>query len=373
MNTALATVVAFADLNRWDPPATTTRSAFAWPSAELAEVAEVRLGVQVPRKVANAKGVERPYLRAMNVRRGFVDTSDVKRMHVSKSQAANLALRAGDLVFVEGSGSVSEVGRAAIWDGNIPEVIHQNSVVRARLTTEELDPEFVVTWFNSRPGNAYIREQATTTSGLYHIGAGKLSAAPIPIPPLDVQRALVEAYRNTLALAETTAIESSTLTTAAWDRFVAEVVDVQDEALATDIIAVTPFSALNRWDTGVVPAGVTSPYPVLHLEDVADVRLGTQVPRRGDRVSGESVPYLRAANVQRGYVDLTDQKRMTVPRLTVERLTLLRNDILFVEGNSREEVGRAAVWFNQEPKTIIQNSVIRARLAVVPRHVVNVT
>ncbi|MFG3553373.1 hypothetical protein ACGGAQ_03190 [Micromonospora sp. NPDC047557] len=361
MTATMTSVVRFAALDRWDPPQISGAPAsYAWPVVTLGEVAQVRLGVQVPRKGSTLNGVARRYLRAMNVRRADLDLTDVKTMHLAEAQAIELTLQSGDLLFVEGSGSVTEVGRVALWDGSIPEVVHQNSVVRARLHDDRLDPEYVITWFNSRAGNAYIREQATTTSGLYHIGAGKLVGAPIPVPPIDIQRQIVATYRETLQRAEEAKRRSADLTNAAWDRFGSQLIDAPETAAAAGIVTVTRFSALDRWDTDVTPIGTTSPYPLVRLDAVADVRLGVQLQR--SNTGGQDAPYLRVANVQRGYLDLTDVKTMNVSADTVARLALKRHDLLFLEANSLEEVGRCARWDGQIPLCIHQNHVIRARL-----------
>ncbi|RKN31202.1 hypothetical protein D7044_18370 [Micromonospora musae] len=296
----------------------------------------------------------------MNVRRADFNLTDVKTMHLAEAQAIELTLQSGDLLFVEGSGSVTEVGRAALWDGSIPEAVYQNSVVRARLHDGRLDPEYVITWFNSRAGNAYIREQATTTSGLYHIGAGKLVGAPIPVPPIDVQRQIVATYRETLQRAEEAKRRSAVLTNAAWGRFGSQLIDAPETVAVAGMVTVTRFSALDRWDTDVTPIGTTSRYPLVRLDAVADVRLGVQLQR--SNTGGQEVPYLRVANVQRGYLDLTDVKTMNVSSDTVARLALKRHDLLFLEANSLEEVGRCARWDGQIPLCIHQNHVIRARL-----------
>jgi hypothetical protein len=91
-----------------------------------------RLGVQVPRRGHHSDAV-RPYLRAANVRRGNLDLTDLKTMEVTDAVAQALRLEAGDLLFVEGSGSLTEVGRCAHWSGEVANCIHQNSVVRARI------------------------------------------------------------------------------------------------------------------------------------------------------------------------------------------------------------------------------------------------
>ncbi|NJP96402.1 hypothetical protein HCN51_44410 [Nonomuraea sp. FMUSA5-5] len=354
-------VVRFAALDRWDSPQISSApTSYAWPVATLGEVAHVRLGVQVPRKGSKLRGVARPYLRAINVRRAELNLTDVKTMYLPEAQAIDLALQQGDLLFVEGSGSVTEVGRAALWNESISGVVHQNSVIRARLHDERLDPEYVITWFNSRAGNAYVREQATTTSGLYHIGASKLAGAPIPIPPIDIQRKVVAAYREILHSAETSKSKSVVLKNAAWEYFDAQLIDAAGTAAAADMVTVAEFSVLDRWDTDITPMGITSSHPIVRLDTVADIRLGVQLQR--SNTGGQDVPYLRVANVQRGYLDLTDVKTMNVRPDTVARLALQRDDLLFLEANSLEEVGRCARWDGQIPLCIHQNHVIRARL-----------
>ncbi len=191
----LTSLVRFADLTRWDKPGGETGLVLRYPSSRLDTIADVRLGVQVPRgNVARQSKGGVPYLASRNIRRGHVTLEGVRVMDISHALVSALTLQLGDLLFVEGSGSPMEVGRCAIWNEELKKCIHQNSVVRARLLDHaEVMPEFVESWFNSGPGNEYIREQATTTSGLYHIGASKLSRAPVPLPSLPVQRGLVDA------------------------------------------------------------------------------------------------------------------------------------------------------------------------------------
>lgn len=201
----MVSIVRFSDLSRWDKPGGEAGLSFRHPEKRLDAIADIRLGVQVPRGngAKQLKGGV-PYLASRNVRRGHVALSDLRVMDVPKSVIDALALREGDLLFVEGSGSPSEVGRCATWHNELQKCIHQNSVVRARLYEDsEAVPAFVEAWFNSTPGNEYIREQATTTSGLYHIGASKLGGAPIPLPDLPAQEALVGALQEALSLADT--------------------------------------------------------------------------------------------------------------------------------------------------------------------------
>jgi type I restriction enzyme, S subunit len=87
-----------------------------------------------------------------------------------------------------------------------------------------------------------------------------------------------------------------------------------------------------------------------------------QKRRVGDKL--KLVPYLRVANVQRGFLDLTEVKQIEATEDEIEELTLLRNDILFNEGGDRDKLGRGWIWESQIPSCIHQNHVFRARLAV---------
>lgn len=355
----MTNIVAFSALDRWDPAfgGISLGHKWHWPMTTLKDVADIRLGTQLQRRIKD--GTELPYLRAANVQRGALDLADVKTMFVTREQAERLLLREGDLLFVEGN-SLEEVGRVAAWQGGDPTII-QNALIRVRLATDQLDKDFVMVWFNTSAGNEYVRRHATTTSGsLWHIGAGKLANAPIPVPPIDIQRRIVAEYRETLQRAEAATRKSAALIAAAWDRFGSQLIHQPEAAAAVGMVTVTKFSALDRWDTDVTPIGTTSPYPLVRLDAVADVRLGVQLQRSS--TGGQNVPYLRVANVQRGYLNLTDVKTMNVSADTVVRLALKRNDLLFLEANSLEEVGRCARWDGQIPLCIHQNHVIRARI-----------
>ena len=73
-------------------------------------------------------------------------------------------------------------------------------------------------------------------------------------------------------------------------------------------------------------------------------------------------PYLRVANVQRGFLDLSVVTTIRADRHKAEKLVLLHGDILFNEGGDRDKLGRGWVWEGQIESCIHQNHVFRARL-----------
>jgi len=61
----------------------------------------------------------RPYLRAANVTWDGLALDDVKEMHFTAAEAETFRLRLGDILLSEASGSASEVGKPAMWAGEI--------------------------------------------------------------------------------------------------------------------------------------------------------------------------------------------------------------------------------------------------------------
>ena len=74
-------------------------------------------------------------------------------------------------------------------------------------------------------------------------------------------------------------------------------------------------------------------------------------------------PYLRVANVQRGFLDLSVVTTIRADRHKAEKLVLQHGDMLFNEGGDRDKLGRGWVWEGQIENCIHQNHVFRARLA----------
>jgi type I restriction enzyme, S subunit len=73
-------------------------------------------------------------------------------------------------------------------------------------------------------------------------------------------------------------------------------------------------------------------------------------------------PYLRVANVQRGWLDLKEVKNIEVTEQEASRLYLRYGDILMNEGGDRDKLGRGWFWEGQIENCIHQNHVFRVRL-----------
>jgi type I restriction enzyme S subunit len=99
------------------------------------------------------------------------------------------------------------------------------------------------------------------------------------------------------------------------------------------------------------------------LGEIANLTGGvTKDSKRQSDPSFIEVPYLRVANVQRGYLDLGQVTTIRVPPEKARALRLERGDILFNEGGDRDKLGRGWIWQGELNECIHQNHVFRARL-----------
>jgi type I restriction enzyme S subunit len=86
---------------------------------------------------------------------------------------------------------------------------------------------------------------------------------------------------------------------------------------------------------------------------------------KGRKLEGKelvSLPYLRVANVQDGYLDLSEIKYIDVLPEDLKKYRLEYGDILYTEGGDKDKLGRGTIWKDEIEECIHQNHVFRARL-----------
>ena len=98
------------------------------------------------------------------------------------------------------------------------------------------------------------------------------------------------------------------------------------------------------------------------LGEVADVRSGVTKGQKLEDHKLTTVPYMRVANVQDGYLDLSEIKDITVKAKDFEKYQLKPGDVLMTEGGDFDKLGRGAIWSGQIANCIHQNHVFRVRL-----------
>lgn len=152
---------------------------FGWAWASIGGVGQVTGGLT---KNAARKSLPKqvPYLRVSNVYANELRLADIAYIGCTEAEYLRTLLRGGDLLVVEGNGSIDQIGRVAIWSDEVPGCSHQNHLIRVRLDGVVL-PEFALYWLLSPGGRTAIEAVASSSSGLHTLSMSKVKGLPIPV------------------------------------------------------------------------------------------------------------------------------------------------------------------------------------------------
>ncbi len=114
---------------------------------------------------------------------------------------------------------------------------------------------------------------------------------------------------------------------------------------------------LEETDFGLKPKH----WKAMLLNDCAFVQTGTAKGRKFENENIVTLPYLRVANVQDGYLDLSEIKYITIRESEIKRYSLKSEDVLLTEGGDSDKLGRGFIWRGQIPKCIHQNHIFAVR------------
>lgn len=156
----------------------------SWQIRKVAWDYEVQLGKMLNQDAT--QGPEpKPYLRNANVQWDHVALEDVAEMSFDADDRIRFALRPGDLLVCEGG----EVGRAALWDGQLTECYYQKALHRVR-PRRGGNPRFLMycLWAASSSG---VFNSEGNQSTIVHLTAEKLQEHRFPCPPPDEQATTV--------------------------------------------------------------------------------------------------------------------------------------------------------------------------------------
>jgi len=156
-----------------------------WHKAQLAEVAESRLGKMLDR--AKNEGDLTPYLRNVNVRWFVFDLTDIKELRICREEASELSVNDGDVLICEGG----EPGRCAVWRGPDKQYIYQKALHRVRVGPL-VRPEWICYAIRNAASRGSLADSFTGTT-IKHLTGVTLSKLPLHLPPVAEQ---LEAIRR---------------------------------------------------------------------------------------------------------------------------------------------------------------------------------
>lgn len=155
----------------------------SWQLERLCVLYKTQLGKMLSQK-ARVGVNPKPYLRNANVQWGRVALADVYKMDFSESEQEKFRLRCGDLLVCEGG----EIGRTALWDGELPECYFQKAIHRVRPRSTEAVPQFLLQWMEWAFRVADIYGVTGTQTTIPHLPQEKLEEIKIPNPSTTEQQ-----------------------------------------------------------------------------------------------------------------------------------------------------------------------------------------
>ena len=176
---------------------------------------------------------------------------------------------------------------------------------------------------------------------------------PVPIPKWAAQCAIADYLDRETARLDELVAEKIRL---------AELLDEKRSALITRAVTrgVDPNVPLR--DSGIPWLGkIPTHWKVTRLKFVASVQTGIALGKRFGNKPTRKFPYLRVANVQDGYFDLTEIKFISVPDNEASLCHLRVGDVLMNEGGDADKLGRGAIWNGQITPCLHQNHVFAVR------------
>lgn len=164
----------------------------SWNITKIRNFVSIRSGITLGKQYpAGTQLIPRPYLRVANVKAEYLDLNDVATIMVTKEEAEKYALSPGELLMTEG-GDRDKLGRGTIWNGEIPECLHQNHVFAVRVNEKFMLTEYLSYLTASSVGRVYFDITAKKTTNLASTNSTTILQFTVPVPSLEEQRKIVE-------------------------------------------------------------------------------------------------------------------------------------------------------------------------------------
>jgi len=162
-----------------------------WPMVELNEICDFKNGLW--------KGKKPPYeivniIRNTNFgKNGELKLDDIAELPVEIKQLETRKLSYGDIILENsGGGPTQPVGRVVFFDVNDSKIYSwSNFTSRIRVIDKNVSPKYLYHVLNHLYQTGYTENFQNRTSGIRNLDKKAYQETKIPLPPLDVQKALV--------------------------------------------------------------------------------------------------------------------------------------------------------------------------------------
>lgn len=311
-----------------------------WPWRPLGELFEIGAGKTM--SAAARQGTQKtPFLRTSNVLWDEINLSQVDEMAIPTNELREKRLNAGDLLVCEGG----EIGRAAIWNGEVDTMSFQNHLHRLRAIDPDVEPRFYVYFLQSAFTQLGIFEGAGNKTTIPNLSRNRLAELEVPQPPRPEQIAIATILAHVRCAYR---VHEAAMSAA---------IELKRTAMRELFTRGLRGEAQKDTDIGPIPESWT-------LTRFASVRewlqYGTSV-----RCSAApaAYPVLRIPNIEASRVNPSELKYCDLHAEDAENYRLQKGDLLFIRTNGvLERLGSCAVYSGVPEKALFASYLIRARL-----------
>ncbi|MEM3829225.1 MAG: restriction endonuclease subunit S [Conexivisphaerales archaeon] len=162
-----------------------------WEVVRLGSVAEFKNGINFIKEQKGDKGILTVDVLNMYGKSIYLDFTNLYRVNTTLKDISEYLLEKGDILFVRSSLKREGVGWVSLFDGWNEPVTFCGFIIRARLKTTTILPEFLTHFLRSD----FARNRLIASSGqvaITNVTQELLKILRVPLPPLEEQRKITE-------------------------------------------------------------------------------------------------------------------------------------------------------------------------------------
>jgi type I restriction enzyme S subunit len=349
--------VRFRDLDRWDP-SSFHRINWRWPKHVMSPIGSV---LRLRKERVDRSAVQFSDLQPVTIH--FDGSMDRRAVDGNREYSMDLwYARPGDVIVAKIDLKNGAVGIVPSDWTNV--VVTGHFAVyepdRSRLVPEYLHRVIQTTFFKQ-----HLWRNKVGAEGRKEVKLDFFEQQPIPIPSLDVQRKIVDCWQSAVEVTKAATHREEQKRTNVMSRCFQHLgLHTADEDTLPKVFAIL-WPTATRWSVSYnqqVQAGMDlshGRYPVVTLGSIlTTVQYGTSQKANSD---GRGTPILRMNNLVEGQLSLSDLKHIELPPRERDSLLLKDGDILINRTNSKELVGKCAV-FHETGDFVFASYLIRLRV-----------
>ncbi|ACK44924.1 restriction modification system DNA specificity domain protein [Shewanella baltica OS223] len=292
-------------------------------------------------KPGKEDGDTTPQIRTHNISPdGKLTLEGIKHVTASNKESERYSLTKGDVVF-NNTNSEEWVGKTAVFDQE-GEFVFSNHITRLRANSKLITPDFLAAYLQFLWSMGFSKTRAKRWVSQAGIEGSTLALFRIPLPSLPEQERIVDVLQQVGIVAKAKqSIDDhidNLVRTAYWEHF-------------------------SEWYTA---DGLRDPVRISDI--VADSQYG--VSEAMSETGKQAILRMNSITTS-GWLNLADLKYATLSEKDIKATTLLNGDLLFNRTNSKELVGKCAIWRGAKEPFSYASYIVRFRMkeGILPEYI----